>query len=130
MLNYLDIFEHYDKKINKNSETTSTKVLDSDSNKMTIRHHNDNKLLSQYFKLDYTYLSFMDSNDASGDVGANDDHTYMLKTNTGKTKVKTSEFIKYLNLFNPEVAHLPFEYVRKRNFKFFEKIFLLNFDFF
>lgn len=115
MLNYLDIFEQFDKKINKNSETTSIKVLDN--SKITIRNHNDSKVLSQYFKLDYTYLSFMDSNDASGDVGANDDHIYLLKTNTGKTKVKTSEFIKYLNLFNPEIAHLPFEYVRRNTFK-------------
>ena len=57
----------------------------------------------------------MDSNDACGDIGASDDHIYLLKTNTGKSKVKTAEFIKYLNMFNPEIAHLPFEFVSKRS---------------
>lgn len=96
-MNYLEIFEKYNEK---------TKSQEQASN------HNDNRLLSQYFKLDYTYLSFMDSQDAGGDVGANDDNVFMLKTNTGKTKITVQNFIKYLDLFNPEITQVPFEFVK------------------
>ncbi len=99
LLNYLDLFEQYDLKTNKKEDS------------ITNNSHNDNKLLSQFFKLDYTYLSFMDSNEVSGDIGLSDDNVYLLKTNTGKTKVTIQEYIKYLDIFNPEISHSPFEYV-------------------
>jgi hypothetical protein len=90
ILNYLDIFDQYNLKQIKGEE---------------------NRLLSKFFKLDYVYLSFMASSEATKDIGTNDDHVYLLNTNTGKTKVTTKEFIKHVVMLNPDYFDIPFEYV-------------------
>jgi hypothetical protein len=90
LLNYLDIFEEYYVK---------------------RRSGEENRLLSKYFKLDNVYLSFMSSNEATKDIGTNNEHVYLLNTNTGKTKVTTKEFIKYVDLLKPDFFDIPFEYV-------------------
>lgn len=88
--NYLDIF---DKFISSNESKDSSLF--------------SNHMLSQYFKLPNIYLSFIDDSD----MGASDDNVYFMKTNTGKVKITTQEYLKYLNFFGVNHAVMPYEFV-------------------
>ena len=85
LINYLDIFTEYHK---RNPEAKN--------------------LLTDYFKQDNIYLGFTDYLD---DLGANDEHSYLVNSSTGKSKITDSEYLKYLVMLNPKYAVIPFEYV-------------------
>jgi hypothetical protein len=96
LLNYLDIFDKFDKhlKNNKKDELTSGE-----------------NLLSHFFKLPNVYLSFMDNSNEKEDTGSNEEHIYYMHTNTGKAKISTMDYLKYLTLLNPAYVVTPHEYV-------------------
>jgi hypothetical protein len=91
LLNYLDIFDKYNEKFKPS-----------------------NGVIQEYFHLENSYLSFHDSGAVSSDLGCGEDNIYLLQTNTGKTKVTTQEYIKFLKILNPTFTVCPFEYVRNK----------------
>jgi len=102
LLNYLDIFEKYNEHLNNKRISTDDKI-----SKHSYR------LLSKYFKLPYIYLSFSDYNLAnSAEIGSSSDNVFYLNSNTGKSKIMTNEFLKYLKFFNPEFCEVPYELVK------------------
>ncbi len=102
LLNYLDIFEKYNEHLNNKPITTEERI--------TKQSH---RLLSKYFKLSNVYLSFTDYNMSnSKEIGSNLDNVFYLNSNTGKSKITTTEFMKYLKFFNPEFCEVPYELVK------------------
>lgn len=71
-------------------------------------HSNSKRLLHDYFKLDNIYLGF---SEYLSDYGCGEDNAFFLQTNTGKGKVTSQEYLKYIKLFNPDYAVIPFEYI-------------------
>jgi hypothetical protein len=88
LLNYLDIFEKFNEKVKP-----------------------ANGVIKEYFHIDNSYLSFHDSNCVTADLGSSEENLYLLQTNTGKTKITTQEYIKFLKILSPTLAVIPFEYV-------------------
>ena len=70
------------------------------------------RLLSKFFNLKNTYLSFIDSNEDNDENGTNNEKYLIVNATNGKSKVSISEFVEDLKILNPNVAVLPFEYVR------------------
>lgn len=70
-----------------------------------------NRVLTKFFNLKNTYLSFMDYNEDNNDNGVNDDDTLIINSTTGKTKVSIQDYVKNLKILDPDVAVMPFEYV-------------------
>jgi hypothetical protein len=112
------MFEKYNEHIEKTeSGDGDMHPLFKEINKKTPKESSNlskpsnNKLLSEYFKIDYVYLSFMDSNDVSSDLGSNEIAVYYLNTNTGKVKVTSEEYLKFTNIFNADLNVVPHEYV-------------------
>lgn len=89
LLNYFDIFENFHKENQK-----------------------EERLLSKYFQLKNIYLGFMDTENITGEIGSNEDNVYYLMTNTGKSKIKTDQFLKILNISNPNYVEIPYEFVK------------------
>lgn len=86
LINYLDIFDEFSK-VSKSG-----------------------RLLSDYFKVENIYLGFTEY---LKDFGANNDHEYFVQSNTGRSKINSEEYLRYLKLFNPTYAVLPFEYLHE-----------------
>ena len=102
LLNYLDIFEKYNEHLNNKRKSTDDRIT---------KH--SYRLLSKYFKLSNVYLSFTDYTLAnSTEIGSSSDHVFYLNSNTGKSKIMTNEFLKYLKFFNPEFCEVPYELVK------------------
>lgn len=84
LINYLDIFYQY------------------------ALHSNSKRILNDYFQLDSIYLGFTEY---LSDYGCGEENTFFVQTNTGKGKVTSQEYLKYITIFNPEYAVIPFEYI-------------------
>jgi hypothetical protein len=71
----------------------------------------EERIISKFFNLKNTYLSFIDCNDDNDENGTNNEKYLILNASNGKSKILISEFAEDLNILNPNVAILPFEYV-------------------
>jgi hypothetical protein len=71
----------------------------------------DTRLLTKFFMLDKTYLSFMDFNDDNNDNGINAENLLIVNSSNGKSKISVQDYVKFLDVLNPNVAEMPFEYV-------------------
>lgn len=71
----------------------------------------DTRLLTNFFHLQNTYLSFMDYNDDNSDNGINAENYFIVNSSNGKSKVSIQDYFKYLEILNPNFAVIPFEYV-------------------
>ena len=101
LINYLDIFDDYHKHFPEKTD-----------------------LLKEYFKIDKIYLGFTEY---LGDYGSSEEHSYLVNSSTGKSKITDKEFLKYIQMFNPLFTVLPFEYVpsdggKKRVLRCYKKL--------
>lgn len=53
----------------------------------------------------------MDYNDDNSDNGINAENMLIVNSSNGKSKVSIQDYLKFLDILNPNVAVMPFEYV-------------------
>lgn len=80
-------------------------------NEKKMQNNPPERLLSKFFKLKNTYLSFIDCNDDNDDNGTNNEKYLIVNASNGKSKVSISQFSEDLKMLKPNVAVLPYEYV-------------------
>jgi hypothetical protein len=86
----------------------------------------DTRLLTKFFHLNKTYLSFMDYNDDNSYNGINSENYLMVNSSTGKSKVSIQDYLKFLEILNPNFAVMPFEYVSLNIFDYYFIIFYIK----
>jgi len=72
----------------------------------------ETRLLTKFFHLNKTYLSFIDYNQDNSDNGINSENFLLVNSTTGKSKVSIQDYLKYLEILNPNIAEIPFEFVK------------------
>ena len=73
---------------------------------------NSNNILKDFFHLDRSYLSFFDDKDTNTEYGSSETTSISVKSLNGKSKLTFQDYIKYVELLNPNIAVLPYEYVK------------------
>lgn len=74
--------------------------------------------INQYFRLNYSYLTFLDHKDFNDTLGIGEENALYYISITGKSKVNKKikkidfpEYIRVANTLNPDICLIPFEYV-------------------
>lgn len=93
LINYLDIFLQFSKHQQSLSSSDGSTNLN---------------LLSLYFNISTPILGFTEYTD---NFGNSNEHEYFLQSTTGKKTLTSSEYFKYINVFNPAYSYIPFEYL-------------------
>lgn len=71
----------------------------------------ETRLLTNFFNLSKTYLSFIDYNDDNSENGINNEKFLIVNSSSGKSKVLIEDYVRHLSILKPDTAVIPFEYV-------------------